>query len=170
MIRIHAIQTGIVQVKRAFIRGSVQAGGMLPFLGQLFTDSQTLDLPVYAWVIEHPEGVIVVDTGEIAATKINWITQSRFAIQPEEEIGPQLARLHITNRDIRQVVLTHWHGDHIGGREYFQAARVYLSETEYRYARQFPTRMLVPFPADYHPQPLAFQPEPVGPFTHSFPL
>ena len=36
--------------------------------GVLARPNWTERLPIYAWTIEHPEGVIVVDTGETART------------------------------------------------------------------------------------------------------
>jgi hypothetical protein len=56
--------------------------------------------PTYAWVIEHREGVIVVDTGQGAhlletgrslQPYVRW--EVKFRIDPEEEIGPQLRGL-----------------------------------------------------------------------------
>ena len=56
-------------------------------------------LPIHAWAIEHPEGVIVVDTGETARTAEPgyfpaWQPYYRLAVEldvkPEEEIGPRL--------------------------------------------------------------------------------
>ena len=63
MIRIHAIRTGSVAIKECqrVGRGTGQVGRQISIL----TDKEwTEPLPIYAWAIEHPEGVIVVDTGE----------------------------------------------------------------------------------------------------------
>jgi hypothetical protein len=59
-MRIHAIRTGSVRIKRSQVHGRGRRG-MLRRL-RLFTDPQwTGWLPTYAWMIDHPEGVIVVD-------------------------------------------------------------------------------------------------------------
>ena len=60
-MRIHALQTGSVQIKCAQQVGIGHGLGrrFRPFVDPLWTDW----LPTFAWVIEHPEGVIVVDTG-----------------------------------------------------------------------------------------------------------
>jgi N-acyl homoserine lactone hydrolase len=59
----------------------------------------TEPLPIYAFVIEHPDGLIVVDTGETARMAEPsyfpwWHPYYRFAlrewVRPEEEIGPQM--------------------------------------------------------------------------------
>jgi hypothetical protein len=61
-------------------------------------------LSIYAFAIEHPEGVIVVDTGETARTSEtdyfpSWHPYFRYGLRewvaPEDEIGPQLQRLGI---------------------------------------------------------------------------
>jgi N-acyl homoserine lactone hydrolase len=118
-MRIHAIATGRVKVKKAQIEG--RGHGLWrraqPILSREWADW----LPTYAWVIEHPEGVIVVDTGAAAHLKSlpNWHPYFRlgvrFDVEPEQEIGPQLQRQGIAARDVKMVLLTHLHMDHAGG-------------------------------------------------------
>jgi hypothetical protein len=59
-MRVHAIQTGTVAVKA----GQVDGGGhRRRSFTRLFADRRwTEPLPILAWLIEHPEGLIVVDT------------------------------------------------------------------------------------------------------------
>ena len=65
---------------------------------QILIDRNWTDwLPTFAWVIEHDEGVIVVDTGQAAHLLLEhgrslnpflrW--EFLFRIEPEEEVGPQ---------------------------------------------------------------------------------
>jgi hypothetical protein len=63
-MRIHAIQTGTVTVKARQREGN--GPGPLRLINTLRDDRWTDPLPILAWVIEHPEGLIVVDTGETA--------------------------------------------------------------------------------------------------------
>src|SRR5580658_3882975 len=62
--KIHPIQTGWVQVKRAQTeaRGTGRARSAHILFGREWSEW----LPIFAWAIEHEEGVIVVDTGETA--------------------------------------------------------------------------------------------------------
>ena len=60
-MRIHAIQTGRVQIKAAQIEG--RGHGLWRQLQPVVLHEWAEWSPVYAWAIEHPEGVIVVDTG-----------------------------------------------------------------------------------------------------------
>jgi len=173
-MRIHAIQTGIVHVKSDFLRGSVAAGGTLRFLGKLFTDKTTVDLPIYAWLIEHPEGLIVVDTGDRADTEKNFITQSTFTILPEEEIGAQITRLGYSIKDIKQVILTHLHSDHIDGLPVFEGIPVFTGEKEYAtyktYFGGMLTRRTSRLPEWFDPKPIVFKDAPFGSFPRSVSL
>ncbi len=63
-MRIHALQTGTVAIKQRQRQGV--GLGTRRRLNTLFDSAWTEPLPIYVWVIEHPEGIIVVDTGETA--------------------------------------------------------------------------------------------------------
>ena len=63
-MKIHAIQTGTVAVKIRQREGSGR--GKLRLLKTFIDRQWTEPLPILAWAIEHPEGWIVVDTGEMA--------------------------------------------------------------------------------------------------------
>jgi len=99
-------------------------------------------MPTYCWLIEHPEGNILVDTGETA--KIHekgylpdgglYHKAVETRIKAEEELPHQLAKIGFTPKDIQMVMLTHMHGDHIGGLSHFEHAKIYVSKTEYQEA------------------------------------
>lgn len=63
-MKVHAIQTGTVAIKTRQREGMGRGTRRLvnTFLDRQWTDR----LPILAWAIEHPEGLIVVDTGETA--------------------------------------------------------------------------------------------------------
>ena len=65
-MKIHAIQTGTVDVKKNQVIGKSPKAVRLinVLLGTIWLEP----IPIYAWAIEHNEGVIVVDTGETART------------------------------------------------------------------------------------------------------
>jgi glyoxylase-like metal-dependent hydrolase (beta-lactamase superfamily II) len=173
-VKIHAIQTGIGYVKESFLRGSIKAGGLLPFLINLHRESPYVKIPIYAWVIEHDEGIIVVDTGDIPSNSISFLTQFKRDIKPDELIEPQLAKLGIKIKDVAKVVLTHIHSDHANGVTPFLNTPIWVSQREYDSFHSLPTRMINRFaleaPAGFNPQPFRFQPTQVGPFESSFPL
>lgn len=173
-MKIHAIQTGIVSVKSTFLQGSARYGSLLRFLPPLFRDPAFIDLPIYAWVIEHPEGVIVVDTGDVAATKHDFVTRSRFDINTDQEIGAQLTQRGLSISDVSKVVLTHLHSDHAHGLGVFEHTPILISETEYHElkspAGQMLDRFVTHLPAWFAPTPIHFDNKPLGTFEQSYAL
>ena len=174
-MRIHAIETGRVRIKQAQIegRGHGTWRQLQPILSSEWADWS----PVYAWAIEHPEGVIVVDTGAAAHLKSlpRWHPYFRFAvrfdIEPEQEVGPQLRGLGIGARDVKTVVLTHLHIDHDGGLAHFPHSRILASAGEIARTSGIGGAVLgyLPkrWPKWFAPEPLAWQPTAYGPFASS---
>ena len=129
-MKIHAIQTGTVAITKSWREGDGDGQGRL--LRTLLDREWTEPLPIFAFAIEHPEGVIVVDTGETARVSEpgyfpRWHPLLRFAVrewvEPEQEIGPQLAQLGIDAERRPLVVMTHLHTDHAGGLHHFPRHR-----------------------------------------------
>jgi N-acyl homoserine lactone hydrolase len=154
--------------------------GVMRFLNTLRDPEWTDPLPIFAWAIEHPEGVIVVDTGETARTSEpgyfpRWHPYYRAGVrmdvQPEEEIGPQLRNIGISPADVRWVVLTHLHTDHAGGLHHFPNSEILVAKAEYESARGVlgMLRGYLPhrWPAWFAPRVVEFGPDPVGAFPRS---
>jgi len=175
-MRIHAIQTGSVKIKTAMVEG--RGRGLRRQLA-LYADRTWTDwLPTYAWAIEHPDGVIVVDTGQGAHLLetgksyhpfLRW--KVAFRIEREEEIGPQLHALGIGARDVKKVVLTHLHMDHDGGLAHFPHSEILAAPGELRTASGLAGRIrgYLPnrWPSWFDPLPLDLAAEAFGPFTRS---
>jgi len=174
-MRIHAIQTGRVQIKEAQIEG--RGHGLWRQLQPIVSGEWAEWSPVYAWAIEHPEGVIVVDTGSGAHLKRlpRWHPYFQFAvrfdIEPEQEMGPQLRNLGIGADDVKTVVLTHLHVDHDGGLAHFPRSRILADGDEVARTAGISGALLgyLPgrWPKWFDPQPLAWQPLRHGPFARS---
>jgi glyoxylase-like metal-dependent hydrolase (beta-lactamase superfamily II) len=136
-------------------------------------------LPVNVFLVHHPQGLCLFDTGQTANAAspgyLPWwhpfLRLARFELGPEDEIGSQLGRRGIDPGSVRWVVLSHLHTDHIGGVGAFPAAEVIVSRTEWSRAEGISGRL-----RGYAPQhwPLAepvlveLSGPPVGPFTGSF--
>jgi N-acyl homoserine lactone hydrolase len=180
-VDIHAIRTGSVRVRGRQLQGV--GSGSRRLLNTLLDKRWTPPLPIHAWVVEHPEGVILVDTGEVAkasdpryypAYSPYLRRATRMDIGPQEEIGPQLRAIGIDPGQVRWVVLTHLHPDHAGGLAFFPRAEVVLARREYESAKRVDGRLrgYLPqhWPAWFRPRPVEFRGEPVGPFPASWPL
>lgn len=179
-MKIHVIQTGTIAFKRAQrkLLGPPATRIVSTFLDWRYTEP----LPIYAWMIEHPEGIIVVDTGSNAGTQqrdyfdTDWEYRAamrlgrlfRYNVQREQEIGLQLKALGINSRrDVRWVVLTHLHADHVDGLRYFPTADIAIAHAEFsktffawcRWPIWFRPTMLVQFDC-----------EPYGAFDKSYAL
>ena len=139
-MKIHAIQTGTVAITRKWREGV--GHGQLRLVHTLLDREWTEPLPIYAFAIEHPEGVIVVDTGEDARASqrsyfARWhpgVRAFREWVEPDQEIGPQLERLGIRPGDVRRVVMTHLHTDHAGGLGHFPANEILVTRSELEFA------------------------------------
>lgn len=180
-MKIYPIQTGTVRIKTNQRRGR---GHSLMRQINMFVDREwTEPLPIYAWAIEHPEGVIVVDTGDTARTAKpgyfpTWHPYYRMGVKmnilPEEEIGPQLQKIGIAARDVKQVILTHFHTDHAGGLHHFPGIECLVSEKDYRLASGFAGRLrgYLPhrWPDWFSPRAIPFERESYGPFEQRFPV
>jgi len=91
--------------------------------------------------IEHPEhGIVLFDTGyssrffaetaRLPAALYRWITPVTY--REEDSAAHQLRAIGIEPRDVRTIVLSHFHADHIGGARDFPAAQFVYSEEAYR--------------------------------------
>src|SRR5919202_689963 len=179
-MRIHCIRTGTAIVKASQRRG--KGHGARRSLNVLTDTQWTEPLPIHAWAIEHPEGVIVVDTGQTARAAEpgyypRWHLYYRLClreqVRPEEEIGPQLRSLAISPTDVRWVVLTHLHPDHAGGLCHFPEVEILVSRAERKATAGLGGRInYVPnqFPSWFSPRSIDFLSQPFGPFPQTFPL
>lgn len=101
-------------------------------------------VPIRAYLVEHPTaGPVLVDTGispdqadahdaYYGGTVMQYFTdEDEYDLPADERIEAQLARHGRSPEDIRTVVVTHFHEDHIGSLPMFSDAEVVLSRTEY---------------------------------------
>jgi N-acyl homoserine lactone hydrolase len=178
MATVYAIRTGLVQVRHAQMER--RSNGVERITDMLFDPQWTQWLPIYAWLIEHDEGLILVDTGETARVHEQNYHPSwhpfyqravHFSVHPDEEIGPQLRALGVSLRDIRQVVLTHLHTDHSGGLVHLTGSKFWVAEGEQKRSAGFGGKLqgYLPhrWPRWWQPEPIRFEDQPLGPFPHS---
>lgn len=175
MTKVHAISTGSVRIKLPQMAGR---GRGVARLGHVLMDREWSDwVPIHAWLIEHSEGLILVDTGETARVHQrgyhpSWHPffrlASQFWLTPQDEIGAQLQRMGVGTQDIRQVVLTHLHTDHAGGLADVVGCKTWVHPIELKCAKGIAGQMrgYLPhrWPQWWDPKPLQFESLSFGPF------
>lgn len=95
--------------------------------------------PVICCLVCHPEGNVLIDTGWGGLTVEHWdIFPGQFfthflgvQLERRETAVCQIERLGLKTDDIKHIILSHAHVDHIGGVLDFPEATVHLSEREY---------------------------------------
>ena len=177
-VKIHAIQTGTVAVKRSH-KTNHTAHFLTPLkisLDKHFTEF----MPIWVWVIEHPEGNIVIDTGQSAnvmnpdyfdpigrLAAIYSRRNFKFHVTKENEIGFQLRQLGIANDSIKNVVITHLHIDHTDGIKDFKNVEIIVNEQEFKNpSGHFPELV----PNWFKPRKVKYKKDFVETFVEAFPL
>ncbi len=145
-MKIHLFSCGTIRVARTVPYGNRIS--LRDSAGQLLApDRERLTLPVWCFLIEHPKGLLLVDTGwcrEISPlgvydpAAVRRILPAQLAALfrpclPEGmAIHEQLAERGIRPEDLEAVLLTHLDADHVAGlRQLKGARRIVLPEDEY---------------------------------------
>jgi glyoxylase-like metal-dependent hydrolase (beta-lactamase superfamily II) len=132
--------TGRVQIHPQHVHGA-----RLPALSWiLFSRSWDDWRPIHVFVVEHPNGLVLFDSGQDPASvsdpgyypssrlmRLIYSRLARFEIGPQDTVTVGLRSLGYEVRDVRYVVLSHLHQDHIGGLGELTAARFVVAEREW---------------------------------------
>ncbi len=133
----------------------------------------------FALLLHPTRGPVLFDTGysaRVVAAMRRWpgvlyglLTPVR--LDPRQTAAAELARLGFAATEVRDVIVSHLHADHVGGLRDFGAARFHLDPAAYRPLRGLRgvaaiRKAFMPelLPDDFEArlQPLVFQPAPPG--------
>jgi N-acyl homoserine lactone hydrolase len=113
------------------------------FLANAEDGETRLRIPVPAFLLTHPQGNVLFDTGLHAAGLADpwgrWGGLNKALaplLTPDDHILRQLASLDVKPRDIRYVVNSHLHHDHSGGNEAFPKATFLVQRAELEAIKQ----------------------------------
>lgn len=139
------VSTGTVDIRPQHVRSTGT-----PAVWWLLTSRKwTSPRPIYVYVVEHRDGLVLFDTGQDRAsvTDPGYFPQSgftallyrrlaRFDIAPDQTLTARLAAIGYDIADVHTVVLSHLHQDHIGGLPELGHADIVLDQREWQSLKQ----------------------------------
>lgn len=119
----------------------ILSGGRLKMRKSVYVpeaDRQELfEIPVSCYLLKHPQGNVLFDTGCHPSTAINaeerWGSMAKFMTpisSPQDNVIDQLKLLSMGPDDIDVVVNSHLHSDHCGCNAFFKKASFICHEKE----------------------------------------
>lgn len=100
-------------------------------------DETRIAVPVPSWLIRHPDGLVLVDTGMSPALQspgpyLDAVSLFfEVGLTDEQLVGAALAQHDVDAADIDIVILTHLHYDHAGGLVQIPNARVIVQAADW---------------------------------------
>lgn len=177
-IKIHILHCGSAMVDEAL---AYREGGLNPFAftGIFRSLKHRISLPLTCYLIEHPKGLILVDTGwnplvRTSPVKALGVMQSMLSkVQlPEGKAAvEQLQRLGYKPSDIDYLILTHLHADHVSGlKTLSDAKRILVSDIELKTAKRNPIVYTAAMWSGIDLETFSFEPAETGPEHLAFDL
>ena len=146
----------------AFSSGSMKLGK--GFLQNLAPMEPKIQVPIGFFVIKHPKGNVLFDTGnndKLITDSTYWgklASVFEAKMTPEDAIDAQLAKIGLKPDDIKYVVVSHMHLDHGGNVGKFPNSTLIIQDDELTFA-MFPDE---PFAGGYIPGDAQVLRSPVG--------
>jgi glyoxylase-like metal-dependent hydrolase (beta-lactamase superfamily II) len=165
-MKIHALTTGGVRLKRAFL---YPRSGPRRQLDLFLPSPWSEPMPIHCWAVEHEGRLLLVDTGEVATARN--VPFARFEVTREQELPGAMAAAGLSLQDVAEVVLTHHHGDHVDGLPHVRApVRIHDAELQFlgsAFPRVMRRVLRQPLPDGFAPEPFALDGGPFGAFARS---
>lgn len=138
-VTVRILHTGSVTIDRA-LAFRERTWHPAPYTGWFRSRRHRIEVPVSAYLIEHPAGPILVDAGWHASIRANQrghlglLPSTMFTghLPEGDAVHEQLASLGLAPEDLAAVILTHLDADHVSGIEHVaDADRIVVSEPEW---------------------------------------
>ncbi len=135
---LHVFSTGIGSMHTEH-----RYGTRLPQMWWVLFSRNWVEVPINVFVLEHPEGLILFDAGLDTAvlTNPNYVDSAigrffmrrlfRLRLRPDETLTNKLAGLGFNAADVRKVIVSHLHFDHVGGIAEVPQADLLVSHNEW---------------------------------------
>lgn len=173
-IQLYIFHTGKVCVDRAI---PLQEKNPLALTGLFRSKNKQMILPVSAYLIKHPKGNILIDTGwdtkyahEKPKQWFGMVNQISSPLLKETEgIDSKLRAVGVEPRDIAHVFISHMDFDHTSGlRLVRDAADIRTSAEEWRACNKFSFRYIDTWSGICDVKPFSYSDTGIGPFGRSY--
>lgn len=179
-IKIHILHTGKVRVDEALpFGGAVKSLNPIAYTGIGRSKKHQIWVPVSCYLIEHPKGNVLIDTGwhtNMRGNQRKHLGLLHYLINkgdlPEgQAIHEQLAQLGFQPEYLDYVVLSHLHSDHADGLKHVKnAKKIIVSKDEWVGAKVDPKRYVSHMWDGVNVQTFDFEHSNIGPKKRSFDL
>ena len=147
----------------------------------LFDKQFTEYMPIWVWVIEHPDGLMLIDKGEISSVKDldKYLAKesaffryffkhpAKFGVEEKDELNYQFEKVNLKTDDVQLVVLTHLHLNHTDRLKFFPKQEIIVGDTEFaRASGNMPTT----YPSWFKPNKVNYTQNRVAVFNEAFPI
>jgi N-acyl homoserine lactone hydrolase len=128
-IKLYQVSSGVLELDKGWMTAMRDVG-------------KKIKVPVAMYIIDHPRGLVVYDTGNNVAVSDGqcesyWgkLCGAFLPIQKREEvIDRQLEKFGYKTSDVKYLVLSHMHLDHAGNMEMFPNATIVVQKVEMKTA------------------------------------
>ena len=188
-VQLEFMTTGTVRIRPSMRSQPVSKFGLLRRIRSLLDRGWTDPLPVGIFLIRHPEGLFLMDTGQSpCCNDAGYLPRlaffngflSQFTIEHHDGILEQLHKRGIKATDLKAVILSHLHNDHAGGLEDLVAEApnlpIYVSREHWKAFGEHPLFASMEgatpnhWPQDFSPMVVDLQDRPLGPWKQSYPV
>jgi 4-pyridoxolactonase len=121
-VKVHILPSGTMLIDRSQMLWNVDCGTRLRF-------------PVYGVLIDHPDGLFLFDTGYDLEHVRRVFAVEEPRQEPHETVFEGVKRCGYDPADVRYIINSHLHFDHVGANRLFPGATVLVHRQELREAK-----------------------------------